>query len=372
MSIKETILKDERYTIYAIILLYGIITTYLAYTTPLIPGEAKILYTSSYTIAHYISLISNSLIDGVFGLRVGFVVISLIDIYLFYLLIRDRFKKRDDRVVTLILFISLPGMIASSVLVSDSPLAILFTLLTILSLEKRRYIFSTLSMTALLLTHTAAFSLYLALLIYALYNRDNRLFVIALILFVFSILIGHYPISGKPKGHFLELMGIYAGVFSPLLFIYYFYALYRSLLESRIDILWYIAFTALVVSLFLSIRQKIHITDFSPYLLIGIPIAVEVYLRSLRVRMRRFQLKYRVAMYIVVAFLAISSLVLILNRPLYYISGGDKSLFITPVYRVYERATTMVARGESCYHRSDFPSKYRDVIKFYGLKAECR
>lgn len=372
MSIKKSILKDERYTLFTIILLYGIITTYLAYTTPLIPAEAKILYTSSSTISHYLSLISHSLIDGVFGLRVGFVILSLIDIYLFYILISDRFKNQYDRVATLILFISLPGMIASSVLVSDSPLAIMFTLLTILSIKKEQYTLSTLFMSALLLTHTAAFSLYLALLLYALQNRNNRLFVITLILFIFSIIIGHYPISGKPKGHFLELMGIYAGVFSPLLFIYYFYALYRSLLESRTDILWYISSTALVVSLFLSIRQKVHITDFSPYLLIGIPIAVEVYIRSLRVRMKRFQLKYRVSMYIVVTFLAISSLVLILNRPLYYISNGNKALFITPVYKVYERATDMISMGKKCYHREDFPHKYKDVVKFYGLKGECR
>ena len=372
MSIKETILRDERYTVLSIIFFYGIITTYLAYTTPLIPGEAKILYNASFTISHYTALVSHSIFGGVFGLRAGFVAVSLLDIYLFYLMIRSRFKKRNDILVTLLLFISLPGMIASSVLVSDSPFAILFTLLLIISVEREKPVLSTLSMIALMFTNTAAFSLYLALALYSSHNRKNRLFTISITLFVISIAIGQYPISGKPEGHFLELLGIYAAVFSPLLFIYYFYSLYRSLLESRRDILWYISFTAFSVSLLLSIRQKIHITDFSPYLLVGIPIAAEVYLRSLRVRMKRFQLKYRLAMYVVVSTLAVSSFVLILNRPIYYISKDNSSFFITPVYRVYEKAVSLVNSGSDCYNRKDFPYKYRDVIRFYGLEKECK
>lgn len=337
----------------------------------MIPGEAKILYNSSFTVSHYTALFSHYLFGGVFGLRAGFVAVSIIDIYLFYLMIRSRFKKKHDTLITLLLFISLPGMIASSVLVSDSPFAILFTLLLIISVEREKPVLSTFSMMALMFTNTAAFSLYLAISLYSIYKRQNRLFVLSITLFVISVVLEQYPISGKPEGHFLELFGIYAAVFSPLLFIYYFYSLYRTLLESRRDILWYISFTALSVSLLLSIRQKIHITDFSPYLLVGIPIAVEVYLRSLRVRMRRFQLKYRLAMYIVVFTLVISSFVLILNRPIYYLSKENRAFFITPVYKVYEKAMNLVDGGNNCYNRNDFPAKYRDVIRFYGLEKEC-
>lgn len=372
MNIKETIFKNEKYTVFSIIFLYALITMYLAYNTPLIPGEARILYNSSFDIAHFIATVSHSLFDGVFGLRVVFVTVSMLDIYLFYLMIKNRFKNSKDTLITLLLFVSLPGVIASSVLVSDSPFAILFTVLTIIFIKKGRLIFAALSMSALMFTNTASFILYLAVSLYAIHNRKNRLFIVSIILFVIAILTQHYPLSGKPQGHFLELLGIYSAVFSPLLFIYYFYSLYRSLLENRRDILWYIAFSALSVSLLLSIRQKIHITDFSPYLLIGIPIAVEVYFRSLRVRMRRFQTAYRVPMYVVIFTLLLSSSVLILNGPIYYLFKDRVSVFITPVYRVYEKSSDMIKKGHTCYRHKDFPSKYIDVIRFYGLQKECK
>ena len=366
MSIKYSNDYIVKYSIFV----YALIAIYLSATTPLIPGEAKILFENSYTISHYIATFFHSIFSGIFGLRVGFVSISIIDIYLFYLMIRDRIEDNKEMLFTLFIFMALPGIVASSVLVSDSPIAILFTLLFIIFHQKDYKILSYISLMLLLFTNTASFSLYIAIFLYAFSKRDNSLSAISIVLFIISIAINRYPISGKPEGHFLELLGIYAGVFSPLLFIYYFYALYRSLLEGRRDILWYISFFALAISMLLSIRQKIHITDFSPYLIIGIPIAVEVFFRSLKVRMRRFQSNYRRFASIVIFTLILSSSILILNRPIYYLSGKSRRVFVSEIYRVYERAETLKSLGAKCYKRNEIPGKYKTVMKFYGIK-EC-
>jgi len=349
------------------IFIYALIAIYLSTTTPLIPGEAKILFENNYTISHYIATLFYSIFNSFFGLRVGFVSISIIDIYLLYIIIRDRMRDEEEVLFTLFLFMVLPGTIASSVLVSDSPIAILFTLLFIISHQKRFKLISYISLSILLFTNTASFSLYIAIFLYAFSKRDNTLSIISMVLFIISIVINQYSIAGKPEGHFLELLGIYAGVFSPLLFIYYFYALYRSLLEGRRDILWYISFSALAISMLLSIRQKIHITDFSPYLIIGIPIAVEVFLRSLKVRMRRFQSNYRRFAFIVISTLILSSSILILNRPIYYLSGKSRRVFISEIYRVYEKAKSLKSLGAKCYNSSEIPSRYKNVMRFYGI-----
>ena len=129
MSIKYSNDSIIKYSIF----IYALIAIYLSATTPLIPGEAKILFENDYTISHYIATLFHSIFNGIFGLRVGFVSISIIDIYLFYIMIRDRIEDSKEILFTLFIFMALPGIVASSVLVSDSPIAILFTLLFILS-----------------------------------------------------------------------------------------------------------------------------------------------------------------------------------------------------------------------------------------------
>jgi hypothetical protein len=43
-----------------------------------------------------------------------------------------------------------------------------------------------------------------------------------------------FDTGGKPKGYFLDALGVYAAIFSPLLFLYFIYSMYRILIKEEI------------------------------------------------------------------------------------------------------------------------------------------
>jgi hypothetical protein len=217
----------------------------------------------------------------------------------------------------------------------------------------------------LLGTDTAVFALYLAVGIYSWKKRQRPLALFAFGLTVVALLFGLFDVGGRPRGHLPELFGIYAALFSPLFFVYYFYALYRRAFEGPRDLYWTIAFTALAVSILLSIRQQILIVDFSPYLLVGTMIPVAVYLRSLRVRMRRFQRGYRIAGRIVFATLLLSTLAVVLHRPIYHLLGEPRRFFVAPVYIYRDLARELSAEGRTCVR--GVKKRYEPLMRYYGF-----
>jgi len=52
------------------------------------------------------------------------------------------------------------------------------------------------------------------------------------------------------------------------------------------------------------------------------------------------------------------------------LSGKSRRVFVSEIYRVYERAKTLKSLGAKCYKRNEIPGKYKTVMKFYGIK-EC-
>jgi hypothetical protein len=203
--------------------------------------------------------------------------------------------------------------------------------------------------------------------IYAWVHRERRLALFSALLFALSLFGGLYAIGGRPQGHLPELFGIYAALFSPLFFVYYFYALYRVAVEGPRDIYWSVAFAALALSILLSIRQQVLIVDFSPYLLAGTMIPVAVYFRSMRVRMRRFQRRYRIAGAIVLVTLLLSSMAVIFHRPIYELLGRPHHFFAAPLYEIPARIERLRSLGLTCH----LPVKRRNeaLYRFYGMPA---
>jgi hypothetical protein len=348
--------------------LYTISIVYLTATTPLLPGEVKILLSDSYTIGHLIASWVHRFTDEAFGIRAIFTLFGMVNLYLYYRLLSMRISDGRDRLFILTLYMILPGVLASSVLVNDAVVAITLTLLFILSYDGKATMSSYIALALLLFTDTAVMSLYLSLSIYLFFKKEYPLFIYSVTLFILSLFMGSFTISGRPEGHFLELMGLYAAIFSPLMFIYFFYSLYRVAFQGDRDMLWYISFTALAVSMLLSVRQKISITDFSPYLLIGFVIAVEVYFGSMRVRMKRFGRGYRIAGGVVISTMAISSAILVFHHPLYRVLGNPHSFFVSKIYEPYDYMHSLPDSGaDRCYDRERISGRYRKVMEFYSI-----
>ena len=366
----QSIDSGEYPKLYFAFSIYISLALYNMMTTPILPAEARIFYSPVHDISTFAAHIFYPLLPGAPGLRLPFFLISTINLFLYFRILGFFFDKSEDRIEAFFLYLFLPGVVASFVLASSAPIAIFSVLAFYLSYRKGNITLQTLSLLPALFSDTASFSLYLAIFIYTYKKGDNKTAILSAVFLILSLLMGSYSFSGRPKGHLVELLGLYAAVFSPLLFIYYFYSLYRGWLEGRRDLLRCIAFVSLALSMLLSIRQKIHIIDFSPYIIPGIFIALLQLHSSLRIRMRRYRKGYRVAASIVVGTMFLSSMLLLLHRPIYRLLGNPENFFLSSIYRPYDLAESLRRNGVGCYDPDRMEKKYHEIMRFYAI-PEC-
>ena len=345
---------------------YALMLGVLILSTPITPNEAELFYRFKGSPEIWIARALHGVFPDTVGLRLLPYLLGLANLWLFYSLLKDYFDRVEDRRFTLVLFALLPGVVVSNVLLNDAIFALTLTLLFLHAYRLNITWLQIGSLLLLLSTDTAVFSLYLAIGLYAWKKKQRSLALFSLILMAAALAFGLFDVGGRPRGHLPELFGIYAALFSPLFFVYYFYALYRTALEGPRDIYWTIAFTALVISILLSIRQQILIVDFSPYLLVGTMIPVAVYLRSLRVRMRRFQRGYRVAGAVVLVTLLLSTMSVVFHRPIYELLGKPRKFFVAPAYIYRDLAKELQDEGRKCVE--GVKNRYEPLMRYYGFE----
>ena len=93
--------------------------------------------------------------------------------------------------------------------------------------------------------------LFLGLITYYLFSKEKNGLLYNLSMFALSTYIYGFEAHGIPSGHFLDAIGVYSAVFSPIIFVYLVYSLYRGYLTDKMNLEWYIASTALLLSLLL-------------------------------------------------------------------------------------------------------------------------
>lgn len=344
---------------------YAIAVFYLATTTPISPHEAKILYTSQDIVGTLMRW-GASFVPGFIGLRVFYLFFGFLTIALFYELSRRYFPKREDAYLSTLIFMFLPGILTATTLVNVAIIVLPLVLLFVLLYEKDYFIVLPFIMLALFFIHEASIIFFVAVLLYAVIHKDKKLIIISsTFLLAFIYLAKGIEIGGRPSGHFVEIFGLYATVFSPLLFLYFFYAMYRILLREKKTLLWYISFTAFAFSLLLSIRQRVHITDFAPYVMIAIVLMLDVFNHSVRVRLPEFQKWYKRGFYTVIAFLALSVLVIVFHKMLFYISSDPSRHFANRIYKPYLLSEQLKAEGITCY--DDARGRERYQLRYYNI-----
>jgi len=330
------------------LLLYAISVFYLAMTTPISPHEAKILYTSQDLIGTLMRW-GESLVSGVIGLRLFFLISGFITVWLFYELSYRYFSEERDAFLSTFIFMFLPGILTATTLVNVAIIVLPLVLLFVLFYEKGYFKILSLIMLILFFIHEASIIFFVAVLLYALANKDKKLMITAFtFLLAFIYLAKGIEIGGRPSGHFAEVFGLYATVFSPLLFLYFFYTMYRILLREKKTLLWYISFTALAFSLLLSIRQRVYITDFAPYVLISIVLMLDIFNHSIRVRLPEFKKYYRWGFNAIIIFLFLSVLVIVFHKTLFFISNNQNKHFAHRIYNPYLLAKSLKEQGFTC------------------------
>lgn len=350
---------------YLFIFIYNLSVLYIIYTTPISPHEAYALYNGDDLVSRLIRISS----DGVnfWTLRTPFYLFGILNIYLYYQLSKEYFLKQNDIYLSTFIFIILPGIITSMVLANISVIIISLVLIFLLSYKKDHLLIQLFMMTLILFIHESSIIFFISIFIYSIFEKKSFLIITSFIFLILSILMGGMEIGGRPMGHFIEIFGLYSAVFSPLVFIFFFYSIYRILIRESKDILWYLSFSSLVFSLILSIRQKIEITDFAPYVLISISLMLNIYLNSLRVRIGEHQKGYKLGFIFVITTLILSSSTIIFHKQLFYILEDKSKHFAYDIYEIYW-VWEKVDRGiVSCYDTDENKKRYQ--LKYYQINS---
>lgn len=274
------------------------------------------------------------------ALRLPFLTFYFLSVILIYINTRTYFKYQSDRVVSTIIFMFLPGVLSASLLVNSAIVVTFCTLFYIYyyqKMQKHNYVF----LIAFLFVDNSFAIFFLAIFFYSLNKRDNAIIFISLILFGLSMGIYGFESGGKPKGFFVDTFAIYASIFSPFLFLYFFYSMYRLGVKNQRTLIWYISATALVFSIIFSFRQKIYIEDYAPYVVIAIPLMVKLFFHSYRVRLKEFRKKHYYFALLVFLTLFLNIFITIFNKPLYMFLENPKKHFVYKYHVVKELSSKL-------------------------------
>ena len=318
-----------------------------------------------FNLLNFLTHISTSIFgQNDVALRLPFILFYISSVIIAYLLTDDYFKKPSDRLASILIFMLLPGLNSAALLINEAILVVFFSLLYLYLFKVTKKEHYWLLVLCLFIDNSFAI-MYLGLFFYSLQKKDNTLLVVSLLLFGISMQMYGFDTGGRPKGYFLDTFGAYASIFSPIIFLYFFYAMYRITLKGERDLYWYISFTAFAFSFLLSLRQKINIEDFAPFVVIAIPLMVELFMHTFRVRLPLFRKKHYIFGLFTIGMLWINFLVFIVNKPLYLILDNSHKHFANDYHIAKELSIELKYHGIYKVLCSDYELQNR--LKFYGI-----
>ena len=299
-----------------------------------------------------------------FALRLPMVILHIFTTILLYEISKKYLKIQRNRIWLILVFVLLPGVMSSAIIVNDAGLVLFGLVLFVYAYQKysHKLIYGLLG--TYLFLSAGFIYLFLSLAIYSLYKKDKYFFIFNLFLLITSLLLYGIDTHGAPRGHFLDAIGLYAAIFTPIIFIYLFYVLYRRYLTKDVDILWFISSIVFVLSLLLSFRQRVNIEYFAPYLILALPLVAQTFEHSYRVRLTIFRKNYRAIFVVSLLLLLINSSVVFFNKYLYYIIDNPKKHFTYKMHVAKELAIKLKDNGISCV---DTNIKMSQRLNFYGV-----
>jgi len=300
-------MKYKKYVFWIIVFLYYIFLYW--YSVSFL--SFSILEVKSIEKFYLLKIILNLFnINNDFSLRILPLFFSFLSLLLFYRL-SEIYLNRYKYFATLI-FILIPGFIISSVIINKAIFLVFFTLLFIFTFKKFKFI-SYILLTSYVFIDYSFISLYFALIFYAIYKKDTKFLIFTLILMTINANYFDFKIHGRPRGYFLDILGTYILIFSPFVFFYFLYTIYKGFFIKK-DILFFIGALSFLLSIILSFRQRIKIDDFAPFVLPYVIYMIKIFLTSYKVRLPRFRRGYKFLFIILFGSMFIFDISLFLNQ----------------------------------------------------------
>lgn len=331
-------------------------------------AETNIIYEEN----SFLSIVFNSLFlffgSNDYTLRIPLIIIHLITALLFYDISKKYVSNERNRLWLLLLYVMLPGILSSAIVLSHA-FVVLLGLMLFIYFDQRLTTKYTNGLLLLYAFIDGGFAyLFLGILVYNIFQKDYRNIVFNLLLVAISAYLYRLQIYGAPSGHFLDTLAVYSAILTPIVFIYLVYALYRKFLADNIDKIWYIATTTLIFSLLLSFRQRLDLEYFAPYLIIALPLAAQTFIHSYRVRLKMYRKRYKTIFVLSFVFLILHTLLVVFNKDIYSFLDNPKKHFAYNMYVAKDLATELQIRNIKCVDTDD---KMQQRLKFYGIE-KCR
>ena len=358
---------NKMYVVSALVAVHALIL--LAFTSELSVNyyEANI-YFNKENLLHYILKIFTTLFgQNDFALRLPMILMHSAGAFLYYDVSKSLFKREGDQVWNVLVYLLLPGINSAALMVDGAGL-LLFLLLVFLFVYKHKRNLAYALLPFYVVVDASFAFLYLSLIFYAMEKRKTPLLFGSILLFGASMYLFGIDISGHPTNYFLNTLGIYAAIFSPVLFIYLIYALYRRGMKEERTLLWYLGSTAFVFSLLFSFRQQMKVEELAPYILVATPIMVKAFLSSYRIRLREFRRGYRILLSVGLGVLIASTITIYMNKVFYLFLEKPSKNFVYNNHVAKELATAL--KGMGIYAISTSNKRLQLRLKFYGIEED--
>lgn len=329
--------------------------------------EAQILYGEISPLQLLITSSLHIFGQNDYALRIPMILLHLISVVLLYSISKHYVLRASDRLWIVLIYVLLPGVTSAALVVDNAGLIIasLF-LFGYLHVNYGRY---ALGLLPVFIVIDPAFAyLFFAILCYGIYRKEYYYMGFGAVSLVISLSLYGIHVGGLPESRFLDTLGVYAAIFSPIVFIYIFYVLYRRMIAKELDLIWMIAMSAFIISLLLSFRQKVEVQTFAPFLLLALPLAAQTFLHTYRIRLREFRGRYRILFYTAFVLLILNVLAVFFNQWFYRFMKDPTHHFSYPMHIVKELSRVLHHNNIECINAGNEKIQLR--LRFYGI-AHC-
>ena len=366
--VREFASRHIAFSVFLICLIDFVFLLYAANSLSISYNEAEIFFQKHSLLSYILKLSAHFFGQNDLAVRGVMIFFHIASVVLMYKVSKFYIKLEFDRIIAVLLFVLLPGTLASALIINNAGICITLALLCIYLFHIKKKILFSLFFCLAFFIDGDFLIFYAGFFIFALYKRKPPLAWLSAILFLLTLYFFGFETNGRPSGHFIDTFGIFAAVFSPFVFIFFVYTIYRIWVKEKKDLLWFIAICSFCFCMIVSVRQRLELEQFLPFCVIATPLMVRVFFNSYRVRLPKFRKGHKICTSLVMLFLVFNWSAIIFNQ-VFYLFLNDPTKHLTYKFDVAkELADKLKEAGVQDIVTEDTRLALR--LKFYGIKTK--
>ena len=366
--VREFASRHIAFSVFLICLIDFVFLLYAANSLSISYNEAEIFFQKHSLLSYILKLSAHFFGQNDLAVRGVMIFFHIASVVLMYKVSKFYIKLEFDRIIAVLLFVLLPGTLASALIINNAGICITLALLCIYLFHIKKKILFSLFFCLAFFIDGDFLIFYAGFFIFTLYKRKPPLAWLSAILFLLTLYFFGFETNGRPSGHFIDTFGIFAAVFSPFVFIFFVYTIYRIWVKEKKDLLWFIAICSFCFCMIVSVRQRLELEQFLPFCVIATPLMVRVFFNSYRVRLPKFRKGHKICTSLVMLFLIFNWSAIIFNQ-IFYLFLNDPTKHLTYKFDVAkELADKLKEAGVQDITTEDTRLALR--LKFYGIKTK--